>query len=112
MFCHVGCSTAIFTAKRQTLQHAQDDQDDRGCDADLRCTGQDTDEEGRNTHDENGDQEGVFTADNVAETPEHQRAEGAHEEAGGKSQKREDVTRCFRILAEEVRADIDRERAV
>ncbi len=112
MFGHISCSTAIFAAKRQTLKHAQDDQDDRGCDADLRCTGQDADEECRNAHDENGDQEGVFTADNVAETPEHQGAEGAHEEAGGKCQKREDVTCRFRILAEEVRADIDRERAV
>ncbi|MNS84561.1 hypothetical protein D3C72_1183920 [compost metagenome] len=112
MFSHVSCGTTIFAAKRQTLQHAQRDQDDRSGNADLRCAGQHADEEGRDAHDEDRDQKGIFAADDIAQTPEYQRAEGAHEEAGGKSQKREDVTCRFRILAEEVRADIDRERAV
>ncbi|MNK82306.1 hypothetical protein D3C87_1020730 [compost metagenome] len=112
VFGHVSCSTAIFTAERQTLQHSQNDQDDRSGDADLRCAGQHADEEGRNAHDQDRDEKGIFTADNVAQAAEHQCTEGAHEEAGGKGQKRKDVACRFRILAEEVRTDIDRERAV
>jgi len=70
------------------------------------------DEEGRQAHDEDGDEEGVLAADDVADAAEHDRAERTHEEAGGESEQREDVTRRRRIGAEELRADDGRERPV
>ena len=102
MFCDIGRGTAIFAAERQALQHAQRDQEDRSGDADRGGTGQDTDEEGRQTHDQDGDEEGVFAADEIAETTEHQRAERTHQEARRKGKKREDVARGFRIFGKKV----------
>ena len=99
MFGNIGRRTAIFTAERQALQHAQRDQDDRSRDADGGRAGQQADQEGRSAHDQDGDEEGVFAADEVAEAAEHQRAERAHQEAGGKGEQREDVAGRFRILA-------------
>ena len=43
------------------------------------------------THDQDGDQEGVLAADEVAEAAEHQRAERADEEARREGQEGEDV---------------------
>ena len=60
--------------------------------------GQQADQEGRQAHDHDGDQEGVFAADEIADPAEHQRAERAHQEAGGKGEQREDVAGRFRIL--------------
>ena len=112
MFGNVGGRAAIFAAERQTLQQTQTDEDDRGRDADRRGVGQQSDDESRKTHDQDGDEEGVFAADEVANTAEHERAERAHEEARGEGEQREDVTRRGRIGAEELCADDRSERAV
>ena len=65
-----------------------------------RCrTRQQADQEGRQAHDHDGDEEGVFAADEIADAAEHQRAERAHQEAGGKGEQREDVAGRFRILS-------------
>jgi hypothetical protein len=50
------------------------------------------------THDQDGDEEGVFAADEVADAAEHQRAERTHQEARREGEQREDVARRFRIL--------------
>lgn len=105
MLGDIGRSTAILTAERQALQHAQRDQDDRSGDADRGGTGQQADEEGRQAHDQDGDEEGVFAADEVADAAEDERAERAHQEAGSESKQREDVTRRLGVGGEEGRAD-------
>ncbi len=112
VLCHIGRSTAILTAECQTLKHAQQDEDDGRRNTDLCGTWQNTDHKGREAHDQNGDEEGVFASDDIAETAENQSAERTHEKARRKGQQREDVARRFRILAEEVRADIDGERTI
>ena len=66
----------------------------------------------RQAHDQNGDQEGIFTADDVADAAEHDGAEGANQEAGSKRQQGENVAGGRRIGAEELRADDRGERAV
>ena len=63
----------------------------------VASAGQQADDEGRQTHDEDGDEEGVFAADDVAEAPEHDRAERPHQEARGEGEQREDVARGRRI---------------
>jgi hypothetical protein len=71
-----------------------------------RCrTRQHADQEGREAHDEDGDEEGVFAADEIADAAENQRAERADEEARRKGQQCEDVAGRFRIFTEEGRAD-------
>ena len=102
----------MVTAKSEALQHAQNDQDDRSSDADRGRPGQDTDQEGRGAHDQDCHEEGVFAADEIAETAEDQRAERTHQEAGGKGEQGEDIARGFRVLREEGGADIERQRAV
>jgi hypothetical protein len=67
---------------------------------------------GRQTHDENGDEEGVFAADDVADASEHDGAERTHQEAGGKGEQREDIACGRRIGREELRADDAGERSV
>ncbi|MGY3510032.1 hypothetical protein ACVIQY_003007 [Bradyrhizobium sp. USDA 3051] len=112
MLRDVGGRTAIFTAEREALGETQRDQDDRGRDADGGSVGQQADDESRQTHDQDGDEESVFAADDVADTAEHDRAERAHQEAGREGQQREDVAGCRRIGREELRADDAGQRTV
>ena len=94
MLGHVGRGSAVLTAERETLQQAQTDQDDRRGDTDGGGVGQQADDEGRQAHDQDGDEEGVFASDDVADTSEHDGAERANQEAGGKGQQRENVARA------------------
>jgi hypothetical protein len=78
----VGRGAAVLAAQRQALRQPQDHQQDRRQEADLGVGRQDPDRRGRQTHDHDRDQEGVLAADQIADAPEHQRAERAHQEAG------------------------------
>ena len=97
MLGDVSRSTAVLAAERKTLQQTKRDQDDRGRDADGRGVGQQADDECRQTHDQDGDEEGIFAADNIADATEHDGAERAHQEARGEGQQREDVAGRRRI---------------
>ena len=44
------------------------------------------DQEGREAHDQDRDEEGVFPADEIADAAEEDGAEGAHQEAGREGQ--------------------------
>jgi len=72
------------------------------------------DDEGRQAHDQNGDEEGVFAADDVADAAKHDGAERTNDEARGERQQRENVAGGLvehRLIcrgiddAEELRAD-------
>ena len=102
VFSHIGSSATVFTTERQALQHAQGDQDDGGRCANRGVIRQDTHDEGRETHDQDGDQEGVLAANHVAQTAKHQSAEGAHDETGGKRQQRKNEGRAFIKSAEKL----------
>ncbi|MNS73253.1 hypothetical protein D3C72_1066880 [compost metagenome] len=93
MLGHIGCRAAILATQCQTLQHAQHDQDDGRCHADAGVVGQDTDDEGRGTHQQDGDQKGVLAADHVPQAAKHQRAERPHDEACGECQQRKNEGR-------------------
>jgi hypothetical protein len=80
--------------------------------ADGGVAGQQADEEGRQAHDQDGDEEGVLAADEVAEPAEEQRAERTHKEARGEGEQREDISGVDVEGAEELRADHHGERAV
>ncbi|MNP27108.1 hypothetical protein D3C76_1199960 [compost metagenome] len=105
MLGHIGGSTAVFTAQRQPLQHAQDHQDDRCGDADAGVGGQQPHREGGQAHQHDGDQEGVLAPDHVAQPAEHQRAERPHQEAGGKGHEGEDEGGGVVHASEELLAD-------
>jgi len=109
---HVGGGATILTAQRQTLQHAQGDQDDRRGHANAGVVGQHTHDEGRQTHDQDGDQEGVFAANHVAQTAKHQRAEGTHDEARGKRQQGKNESGARIQASKELLGDDRGERAV
>ena len=85
VFRHVGRCAAVFTAKRQTLQHAQDDERHRSDPADAVVGRQKADQEGRKTHDQDGDEEGVLAAQLVADIAEQDRAERTEAEAYGET---------------------------
>ncbi len=112
MLGHVGGRTAVLPAQRQALEAAQDDEDDRGRDADGLGTGEDADQEGRGAHDHDGHEEGVLAAHQVAQAAEHQRAEGAHQEAGREGEQSEDVARRLVEHRKELHPDDRRERSV
>ena len=112
MLGHIGGGSTILAAERKTLRQTQPDQDDRRGKADRRRIGQQADDEGRQTHDQDGDQEGVFASDDVADASEDDGAERAHQEAGGEGQQREDIAGCRRVGREELRADDGGERSV
>ena len=52
------------------------------------------DDEGRQAHDQDGDQEGVLAADHVAQAAEEDGTKGAHNKAGSKGQQGEDEGRA------------------
>ena len=117
VFGHVDRRAAVLAAERETLEHAQRQQRHRRNPADIvgregRIGGQKADREGRDAHDQDGDEEGVLTTDHVAEPAEHQCAERAHKEACGEGQQCEDVAGRLRVCGEELRADDRGERAV
>ena len=112
MLGHVGGRPTILAAERQTLRQTQRNQNNRGGKADRCRVGQQADDEGRQTHDQDGDEEGVLSSDDVADAAEHDGAEGAHQEAGGEGEQREDIARRRRIGREELRADNAGERSV
>ena len=86
----VGRRAAVLAAEREALQQAQADEDDRRRDPDRRVRRQDADDDGRDAHDQDGDEEGVLAADEVAEAAEDDRAERAHHEAGREREQGED----------------------
>jgi hypothetical protein len=90
MFRHIGGRAAIFAAERQALEHAKPDQDNRRRDAPARIARQHADEESRHAHDHDGDEEGVFTTDEIAEPAEKNRPERAHRKAGCEGKQCED----------------------
>ena len=108
----VGRRAAVLAAEREALQHAHADQDDRRRDPDRRVRGQHADDRGRAAHDEDGDEEGVLAADEVAEAAEDDRAERAHREAGREREQREDERARLVQRGEELLADDRGERAV
>ena len=87
----VGRGTAVFAAQCEALQHAQDEKEDRGRDADGGRARQDPDKEGGCTHDQDGDEERVLTSDKVAEAAEDESAEGANQETRGEGEQGKDV---------------------
>ncbi|MOA23356.1 hypothetical protein D3C78_1439710 [compost metagenome] len=112
MLGHVGGGTAVFTAQRQALQHAQNNEY-HGCGhADRGIGRQDADDERRQAHDQDGDQEGVLASDHVAEPAEHQGAERPHDEARGKRQQGKNEGRAFIQTAEELLGNDGRERTI
>ena len=72
---------AVLAAEREALKKTQRDEDDRREDADLRVRRQKADEDGRETHDRDGDQERVLAADDVPERTEEDGAERPDEKA-------------------------------
>ncbi len=112
MFGHVSRCAAILATQGQALQQAQGDQDDRCRHANGRVTGQKAHDGGRDTHDHNGDQEGVLAPDHVAQTAEHDGAEGANGEACGEREQGKDEGRCLVDASKEVLGDNRGKRAV
>ena len=108
----IGGGAAVFTAEREALQHAQQDEDDGRRHADGGVARQQADQCGRHAHQHDGDEEGALAADEVAEPPEHQRAEGPHEEARREGEQSEDEARGLVDAREELLGDDDRQRAV
>jgi len=71
---------AVLAAERQALHEAERDERHRRGDPDRLVRREHADEERRGAHQQDRDEEGVLAADEIAEPPEHQRAERAHGE--------------------------------
>ncbi|MNS04753.1 hypothetical protein D3C72_361380 [compost metagenome] len=112
MFGHVGRGAAILAAQRQALEQAQSDEDDRRGNTNGRVTGQYADNCGGDAHDDDGDEEGVFAPDHVAETAEHNGSERPHREPGGEGKQGEDKRGGFVNASEEVLGDDRCQRAI
>jgi hypothetical protein len=108
----VGRRPAVLAAERQALDQAHDDQHHRRRHPDGRVGRQQPDHEGRQPHQQHGDQEGVLAAPQVAQPAEHQGPERAHREAGGEGQQGEDVAGGGVHPREELGGDDRRQGAV
>src|SRR5277367_5886429 len=81
MFGDVDRGTAVLTAKSEPLQNANDQQRDRSEPSCGLIGRQQADDCRGATHNRQGDEKGVFAADQVSDTAEKERAEGSNEEA-------------------------------
>ncbi|MNC44334.1 hypothetical protein D3C75_932370 [compost metagenome] len=108
----VGGGAAVFTAQRQALDQAHQHQDDRRGDADGRIGRQQTDHEGRQAHQQHGDEEGVLTSPKVAQAPEDDGAERPDRKARGKGHQGEDIAGGLVHAREELGGDDRGQRAV
>ena len=112
MLGDINRSSTVFTTQGQTLCHAQKNQDDGSSNAPAFVVRQNAHQESGDTHDDDGHQEGVLATDHVAQHAKHQRAEGAHDEACGKSQQGKYVAGVFWEGGEELRANDGGQSAV
>ena len=67
---HIGRGAAVFATDREALKQAQSHQQRRRKPTDAGVGRQQTDQESRRPHHHDGDQEGVFTAHQVADATE------------------------------------------
>jgi len=109
---HVGCRATVLAAQRETLDQAQRDQDDRRRDADRFVRRKKADDEGRHTHQQDRDQEGVLAPDQIADAAEDDGAEGSYRKAGRERQQRKQELRGWIQTRKELLADDRGERAV
>jgi hypothetical protein len=103
---------AVLAANGEALQHAQRDQHHGRRDADGLVVRQDSDQRGRCAHDDDGGEEGLLSAHQVAESAEHQCSERPHRETGGKGEQREDERARLVDTREELLRDDCGERTV
>src|SRR3546814_9115760 len=82
------------------------------CSSDLGVAGRHADEEGRGAHQAHGDKKSVLAPDEIADAPEHERAERPDRKARRERRKREDEAGGFVDAREELRRNDRREQAV
>ncbi|MNS93088.1 hypothetical protein D3C72_1272440 [compost metagenome] len=112
MLGDVGDRAADLAAQRQALQQAQQNQQHRGGDADLLVRRQYAHAHRGHPHQQDGDQEGVLTPDQVAQAPEQQRPHWADQEAGAKGGQAGQEGGGFIARRKEQCAEVHRQRRV
>src|SRR5262245_11177346 len=85
MLRNVNRSAAVFTAKSESLQYADQQQGNRRRHADRSVRGKKSDHGRRAAHDEQRNEKRIFPPDKIADSPEEQSAERPHDEPDGKS---------------------------
>ena len=109
----VGRRTAVFAAQGETLQDPHADQQDRSEGPDYVIARQQADDEGRRSHQSQGQHEGEFAADQVAQMAEEDRAEGPNEKTRPEHEKTcNEGDRRVQLGREEMLAEKEREHAV
>ena len=86
VFGHISGGTTILSTQSQALQQTQSNQDDGRSHTNAVVTRQNANNEGRQAHDEDGDQKGVFASDHVAQAAKENGTKGANNKPGGKGQ--------------------------
>jgi hypothetical protein len=80
---------AELGARAETLEHAQEHEQDRRPDPDRLVGGQQPDQAGREAHHERRDDQRLAAPDAVAEMPEDHAAEGARDKADAERRERD-----------------------
>ena len=109
---HVGRGAAVLAAQRQPLRQAQQHQDGGRQHPHGRVGRQHADRRRREAHHHDGDEEGVLAADQIADAPEHQRAERPDQEPGRVGGEAGQQRRRRVPLGEEQRREERRQRRV
>ena len=100
VFGNVNRGAAVLPTERESLQHSDHQQDDRRGDADGGVSGKKADQRGGAAHNQEGDEKRILAPNEIADAPEEECAERAHDEADRKrrqvSDEREGVV-AFRV---------------
>ena len=70
MFRYIGGCAAIFATQGQALHQSQEQNEQGRCHTNAAILRHATNGKGRPTHQDQGEQKGVFPADNIAQSPE------------------------------------------
>ncbi|MCP9980537.1 hypothetical protein LUX32_25200 [Actinomadura madurae] len=102
--------TAPFTADGESLGEADQDEHDRGGDADRGIGRQQPDEGGADAHDEEGQHEHALASHPVPEVADERAADRSGDEADGEGRQRGEVAGQGRGAGEELRGEDERRR--
>ena len=102
--------SAPLAADADSLDHAQEGEQNRRCRADLFVRGQQADEHGAQAHQEQGDHQRGLAAHAVAEVAEEHSAQRPGGEAGGEGEERQHLAEERGLFGEEELGENQRRR--
>src|SRR6185369_4118442 len=94
VFGDINSSATILTAERESLEHTNQQQNNRRSESDRRVGGQETDRGGRAAHDQQRHEKRILASDEIADASEEKCTERTDYKSDGERRKISDEREC------------------